>query len=137
MVRLEEELNSYDAKSQLSQLYFKRMKIAEIVAAALIPFISAFNFKHVTIWTAGLGVFITVLEGSLQLFQFQQNWTAYRSTCEQLKHEKYLYLGEAGPYSTAEDKRALLAERVESLVSQEHAKWASLRQQSDKRLLLS
>ena len=132
MARLDEELNWYDVKSQLNQRYFKRIKIAEIVAAALIPFLSAINFRHVTLWTAALGVLITVLEGWLHLYQFQQNWTTYRSTCEQLKHEKYLYLGSAPPYGSAANPRALLAERVESLVSQEHAKWASLQQQEEK-----
>jgi len=131
MTRLEEQLNWYDTRSQSNQLYYKRIKIAEIIAAALIPFLSAVNFKHVVLVTAGLGVLITVLEGWLHLYQYQQNWTTYRSTCEQLKHEKYLYLGNAPPYATANDKRAILAERIESLVSQEHAKWASL-QQDDK-----
>jgi hypothetical protein len=132
IARLEEQLNWYDTKSQINQLYYKRIKITEIIAAALIPFLSAVNFKHVVIVTAGLGVLITVLEGWLHLYQYQQNWTTYRSTCEQLKHEKFLYLGGAAPYSNAADRRALLAERIESLVSQEHAKWASLQQPDDK-----
>jgi len=38
------------------------------------------------------------------------------------QHEKYVYLAKASPYSGVADARALLAERVESLVSQEHAK---------------
>ena len=75
---------------------------------------------------------ITVLEGMLHLNQYQQNWINYRSTCEELKHEKYVYLGHAGPYANANDPHALLAERVESLVSQEHAQWASVQQQSTK-----
>ena len=132
MDRLEDQIAWYDRKSQINQRYYKRIKVTEIVAAALIPFLSAVDFKHVLVVTAGLGVLITVLEGLLHLYQFQQNWTNYRSTCEQLKHEKYLYLGEASPYSNAADRRALLAERIESLVSQEHAKWASLQQQDTK-----
>ncbi|MGA7106334.1 MAG: DUF4231 domain-containing protein, partial [Terracidiphilus sp.] len=75
---------------------------------------------------------ITVLEGLLHLNQYQQNWTNYRSTCEALKHEKFVYLAKAGPYATASDPRALLAERIESTVSQEHAQWASVQQQSTK-----
>jgi Protein of unknown function (DUF4231) len=78
------------------------------------------------VWvTGGLGVVITILERMLNLNQYQQNWIGYRSTCESLKHEEYVYLGKASPYAAAADSRALLAERVESLVSQEHAKWAS------------
>jgi hypothetical protein len=79
--------------------------------------------------TAGLGVLITVLEGLLHLNQYQQNWINYRSTCEALKHEKYIYLGKAAPYVNLPDPHALLAERIESLVSQEHGKWASVQQQ--------
>jgi hypothetical protein len=82
--------------------------------------------------SAGLGVMITLLEGLLQLNQYQQNWTAYRSTCEALKHEKYTYLSKAAPYAKLEDPHALLAERIESLVSQEHAKWASVQQNEPK-----
>jgi hypothetical protein len=77
-------------------------------------------------------VLITIFEGTLQLNQFHENWIEYRSTCEALRHEKYMFLAEAGPYANAEKIRALLAERVESLVSQEHSKWASVQQQDSK-----
>ncbi len=68
-----------------------------------------------------------------QLNQYQQNWIAYRSTCEALKHEKYLYLAEAGPYGNAENREkriAVLADRIEGLISQEHAKWVSAQEQA-------
>ncbi len=139
--RLQEQIDWYDRKSMLNQRVFKRIKVTEIVAAALIPFLSALklsNSAHAGAINAGLtalvtvlGVLITVLEGLLHLNQYQQNWITYRSTCEQLKHEKYVFLGNAPPYANgdAAEKRAQLAERVESLVSQEHAKWASVQQQ--------
>ncbi len=53
----------------------------------------------------------------LRLNQYQQNWILYRSACEALKHEKYTYLGKASPYTNAADPHALLAERIEPLVS--------------------
>jgi hypothetical protein len=132
MERLEDQIAWYDRKSLINQRYFKRIKTAEISAAALIPFLSAFTFPRVTYVIGGLGALITVLEGMLQLNQYQQNWIAYRSTCESLKHEKYVYLGKAAPYAGTPDSHALLAERIESLVSQEHAKWASVQQQQPK-----
>ena len=128
--RLEDEIAWYDRKSLVNQRTFKRIKIIEIVAAALIPFIASFRFPQAPWVTGGLGVLITVLEGMLHLNQYQQNWSAYRSTCESLKHEKYTYLGKAAPYAAVVDPHALLAERIESLVSQEHAKWASIQQQA-------
>ena len=50
---------------------------------------------------------------------------ASSSTSEALKHEKFLYLAHAGTYATAANPEALLAERIEGRVSQEHASWAS------------
>jgi hypothetical protein len=73
---------------------------------------------------------VVVLEGVQQLFQWQTNWVLYRSTAEALKHEKFLFLSCAGPYATA-DRLRVLAERVEGLVSQEHAKWTQGREQAE------
>jgi hypothetical protein len=132
MERLEDQIAWYDRKSTTNQRYFKRIKTVEIAAAAVIPFLATFNLPRVLWATGGLGVLITILEGMLHLNQYQQNWIAYRSTCESLKHEKYVYLAKASPYANAPDPHALLAERIESLVSQEHAKWASVQQQEPK-----
>lgn len=130
--RLDDQIDWYDRKSRSAQLTFKRMKIIEIIAAATIPFFSGLHFPYVTLLVAALGVLITILEGLLHLNQYQQNWTIYRSTCESLKHEKFVYLAQAGPYAGVANPRALLADRVESLVSQEHAQWSSVQQQSEK-----
>src|SRR3954462_10037958 len=130
--RLEDQIAWYDRKSSSNQRTYKRIKVTEIVAAAVIPFLPALPLIHVEWIGGGLGVVITVLEGLLHLNQYQQNWIAYRSTCESLKHEKYTYLGRASPYANAPDPHALLAERIESLVSQEHAKWASDQQTQPK-----
>lgn len=123
MKRLEEQISWYDRKSGHNQKWFRLSKIIEIILAALIPF--AAGFKWPAILTGLLGVFIVIIEGLQSLFQFHHNWITYRSTCEYLKHEKYLYLASAGPYKNATDPIALLAERTETLVSQEHAKWIS------------
>jgi hypothetical protein len=130
MGRLEEEIDWYDRKSLVNQRMFRRIKMVEIVAAAFIPFLTAFDRPEVRWATGGLGMLITVLEGMLHLNQYQQNWVAYRSTCESLKHEKYTYLGKASPYADVENPHVLLTERIESLVSQEHAKWASSQQET-------
>src|SRR5437588_8494044 len=128
--RLEDQIGWYDRKSSANQKTFRRMKALVILSAALIPFIPVFKDYLPTAWVTGaLGVLITVIEGLLHLNQTQQNWITYRSTCESLRHEKYLFLAGAPPYDGAPNARALLAERVESLVSQEHAKWAAVQLQ--------
>jgi len=128
MERLEDQLAWYDRKSMANERTYKSIKVVEILAAAIIPFLVGLGLPHVSMVTGGLGVLITVLEGLLHLNQYQQNWINYRSTCEALKHEKYTYLGKAATYANVPDPHALLAERIESLVSQEHAKWASTHQ---------
>ncbi len=130
--RLEDQIAWYDRKSQSNQRIFKQVKLIEILAAALIPFLAALNLKEAMWVTGGLGVLVTVFEGLLHLNQYQQNWINYRSTCESLKHEKYLYLAKAGPYISAKDPHVLLAETIESLVSREHAKWVSTQVQKSK-----
>jgi hypothetical protein len=79
---------------------------------------------------AALGAAVVVLEGLQQLNQYQQNWTSYRSTSEALKHEKYLFLALAGPYAGTASPHTLLADRIEGLISQEHAKWVSARDEA-------
>lgn len=128
--RLQDQIAWYDDRSQLNQRWFKRLKICQIVTAAAIPVAAA---AGVTAWlVGGGGALIVVLEGLQQLQQYQQNWTTYRATCERLKHEQFLYLAHAGPYAAAPDPEAMLAERVESLVSQEHAAWVSQREETGK-----
>jgi hypothetical protein len=125
--RLEEQVDWYDRKSQAAQRAYKRLKVLQLVAAAAVPVVAA---AEAAAWlTAGFGGVVLVLEGVQQLGQYQSNWITYRSTCEALKHEKYLYLAGAGPYSNSEDRSMVLAEHVEGLVSQEHARWVSSREE--------
>jgi Protein of unknown function (DUF4231) len=42
------------------------------------------------------GFIVVTIETAQQLNQDQQDWMAHRSTCEALKHEKYLYLATSG-----------------------------------------
>jgi hypothetical protein len=125
MERLEDQINWYDQRSMKDQHYFKWMKVIVIIAAALIPLLSGKPFPSSPWVVGGLGVLIAVVEGLQLLYQFQANWINYGSTCEALKHEKFLFLAKAGAYAAATDAHLLLAERIEFLVSQEHAKWAA------------
>lgn len=128
--RVGDQIAWYDSKSQFNQRWFKGLKICQIVTAAAIPVAAGASAPA---WlVGGAGALIVVLEGLQQLQQYQQNWTNYRATCERLKHEQFLFLARAGPYADVPNPETLLAERVESLVSQEHAAWASQREEAAK-----
>lgn len=131
--RLEDQINWYDKKSQISQQYYKTLKIAQVVITALIPLVSIFPIPQPQWVTAVLGLLVLVIEALQQLNQYQQNWISYRATCESLKHEKYLYLAQAGPYENVHRPIAVLANRIEALISQEQAKWLSTQEQESKK----
>ncbi len=126
--RLEDQLGWYSRKSGESQRLYKWLKLLEIAVAATLPVVAA---VHSPVWvTGGLAAVIVVLEGAQQVYQFQEHWITYRSTAEALKHERYLYLAQAGPYA-GDDRHSQLAERLEGLISQEHAKWTASHRSSD------
>ena len=124
--RLEDQISWYDRKSEGDQRRYKWVKLLELAIAAMLPVVAGVKSP---VWVTGsLAAIIVVLEGALHLYQFQEHWITYRSTAEALKHERFLYLAGAGPYM-AEDRHSQLAERIEGLVSQEHAKWTASHRQ--------
>lgn len=128
--RLEDQLAWYERNSARCKRWFHRLKVLQIVVAAMIPVSAALGASAAV--AGSLGAVIVVVEGVQQLFQYQQNWIGYRATAEALKHEKFLYLSHAGPYRADAGREALLAERVEGRVSTEHAAWVSEQQESAK-----
>lgn len=124
--RLEDQLHWYDRKSMAAQRYYKRTKTAQLLLGSAVPVVALVGALPVV--TASIAAAVVVLEGLQQLNQWQTNWVTYRSTAEALKHERYLYLAAAGPYR-GRDRHTVLAERIEGLVSQEHAKWTDARNQ--------
>ncbi|UPK33322.1 DUF4231 domain-containing protein [Bradyrhizobium sp. 186] len=127
--RLEQQIRWYDGKSVNAQRWFKNIKLCEFVLSGLVPITALLADARIT---ALIGAGAVVLEGLQQLNQWQHNWITYRSTCEALRHEKYSYLARSGSYDGMDDARAMkaLVERVEALVSTEHAKWIT-RQEYD------
>ena len=126
--RLEDQIRWYDDKSSFNHRRFKWIKGTQLLAAAAIPVVATLDLAAA--FAAALGALVVVLEGFQQLNQYQQNWSSFRSTAEALKHEKYLYLASAGPYRHAKRAVPLLADRIEGLISQEHAKWVSAREEA-------
>ena len=126
--RLEDQIHWYDLKSLASRKAYQWSEFATLGAAALLPFAVTVRFPAWLI--AGIGCFILLLRGLATLQQYQVNWISYRSTCESLKHEKYLFLAGAGPYADAPSPERLLAERVEGMVAREHAESAGSMEQA-------
>jgi len=125
--RLDEQIKWYSTKSQSNQKYFKNLRLIEIVAAAAIPFLTGMGEKiYLSSWIVGtLGITIAISAATISLYKFHENWIQYRSTCEQLKHEKYLFLTKTKPYDR-DDSLSYLVQRVEGLISKENSQWAQV-----------
>ncbi|MFI4910855.1 MAG: DUF4231 domain-containing protein [Sedimentisphaeraceae bacterium JB056] len=123
--RLENQLEWYDNKSCHCQRWYKRFKVAQIILAVSVPILTHLPSSWATWLTSIAGGLIAVIEAIQHLNQYSTLWVTYRSTAERLKHEKFLFLSEAGPYMDLNDsdRLILLAERVEEHVSTEHANW--------------
>jgi uncharacterized membrane protein len=70
--RLEDQIAWYDHNSFSAQRTFNRCKVIEIIAAALIPFLTGLRFSE-AVWIAGgLGVVVTAIEGVIHLNQINR-----------------------------------------------------------------
>lgn len=123
--RLDDQINWYDRKSIRNQRTYKVLQLVLIVSAASIPFISGYisdKLPVLNLLLGGIGVLITAITGILSLYKFQENWISYRTTCETLRHEKYLFITKTDPF-TEKNARNLLVQRVETLISKENINW--------------
>ena len=128
--RLQQQIAWYDGQSMRAMAYYKTIKVLQLVAAATVPVVAGFGASG---WVTGsLGSSIVVMEGVQQLFRYHEYWLSYRSACEALRREMWLFEARAGLYRSAEDPDALLAERLHGIASEESARWASLHAEDKK-----
>ena len=127
--RVENQIAWYDDKSQLAQRRFKLLRGFEVIAAATIPLVAGFGKEPfpVSLFVGVLGTSIAIASTIISLNQYQENWTEYRTTCESLKHEKFLFLTKAEPYDK-EEPFLLFVQRVEGLISKENSSWSKYTQ---------
>ena len=137
--RVDDQIDWLSTRSIHNQKRFKQLRKVEIIAAALIPFLTAlsaansvtgttanaFNYGAAgTIVVGLLGITITVIAGFMSLEQYQQNWIEYRVLAESLKREKFLFFAKAEPYNTANTAFPIFVQRIEALTAKENTSWS-------------
>ena len=122
--RVDDQINWYEGKSQRNRNAFQILRLAEVIAAALIPFLAGYVKVHASIQiiVGILGVTVAAIAGLLSLYRFQENWVGYRATCESLKREKFLFLTHSDPYNVPEPFPAFV-QASERLMSKEVDGW--------------
>ncbi len=128
--RYYDQINWYDQKSISNQRVYKKLQFSLIVLSSLTPILiiiekleMARNLSWLFWLPASTAVVVAIIASLIKTFRFQESWINYRTTCETLKKEKYLYDAEVGEYQKVEGKEALFVERVESLISRENTLW--------------
>ena len=132
-----DQINWYDKKSMSNQKWYNILQWGLIVLAALTPVLVAIqpylktypSLKWLPVTTA---VAVAILSSALKTFHFQENWINYRTTCETLKKEVFLYQANVGEYERVADKDQLFVERVEELISRENTLWIVVREKKEK-----
>jgi len=128
--RLQHQIDWYSLRSSRNQRMFKRLRAAEIITAALIPFasgLSAMAKSQVVgpVVIGLLGVCVAATAGLLALGRYHEKWIEYRTTAESLKKEKFSFLAEAAPYQNGASLQQLVR-RVEALISKQNTDWTQL-----------
>ncbi len=119
--RLADQIDFFDQKSMVHKRTFKILNTSGLIAAAIITVSAALSLPE---WVVPvLGASIVVLNGQHTMNRSHENWLIHRSTCEALKHEKYLFLANAGVYRDVESPESLLAERIEDLLQNQYRGW--------------
>ena len=77
--RVEDQLAWCDSKSGMNQRWFKRLRLAEMAAAATIPLLAGYisvdhPFLPPLVWI--LGAVVALIAGALGLYQFENHWIA-------------------------------------------------------------
>lgn len=123
--RLEDQIKWYSRKSSMNQQMYKRLQLITIIFSTSIPFLSAYisDFKFIQIIIGIIGVAVAAITAVNGLYKYQENWLAYRTTSESLKHQKYLFLTGTEPYH---DEQAfnMLVQNVEMTISKENSNWS-------------
>lgn len=129
--RLDDQITWLSGTSKKSKRKFQWLRIVEIFAAALIPFLAGMTqYLAAKVIVGVLGVTIAIIAGLLALWRAQEQWIEYRETSEALKREKFLYQTQVDPYNIAAPEAfRLLVQRVEAILSKENAKWTQYMKQ--------
>lgn len=123
--RVDDQIAWYSRKGRSNQRWSHALRIIEVIAAALIPFIAGMGEAiPASAWLLGaLGVAVAICAGMGGIFRHHENWISFRATAEALKQEKYRFLTRAAPYGN-DAAFDTLVQRVESLIAGETAGWA-------------
>ena len=134
--RLDEQQKWFSRKSDEHQKMYKRYKqiaIAITIAAPIVNYLISDQFCG-RIFMLAAGAVVTWLYFKNTLETHLELWLQYRSTSEQLKREKYLFLTKTGTYFDKADDVCLniLVCNTEAIIASDNLNWMNTIKESGK-----
>ena len=118
----------YNSNSNICMIIYAFIQIIQIFLASMIPLVlgdapvlSFFGVDGNRV-AAVFGVVIAIVSSINSQFQFQRTWLRFRSICERMKNEKYLYLNRVDPYKD-ENSLGKFVERIEEMDAKATQDW--------------
>jgi len=108
--------------------WYTKLKIAVIILAAFIPFMTGLvsDFENLQYAIGIVSVAIVILEGILSLNKHQERWIKYRGTSEALKREHNFYQYQMPPYDDPETAFQLFFVKIENILSDQNQQWQEI-----------
>lgn len=127
--RVDSQIKWYSNKSKQCQKMYKFFQVTEIILASMIPLLSAYS-NQCQIIALIVGIFgsaIAIIQSVAKLNKYHENWIQYRTTCELLKYQKYLFLTSSYPYNkTDETVDNIFVKNIENIISSENNQWKNI-----------
>lgn len=123
--RVDDQLSYFDSSAIKNQKSYRRVKLTAIACNVLTTMTIALAFTVPETYKVGMGILALVLStvvlGTYQVEELQNygaKWEKFRLVAEQLKSEKYMFLNQVGPYSSADENanRRQFIEHVEGTI---------------------
>lgn len=127
--RVEDQIIWYGRKSAINKRLHMNFSSAIVISAAMIPFFSGIatqDHEWPQYVTGILGVVAASLTGIVAHAKFQEKWTIYRATAENLERERLFYNTGTGPYSAQKSNFGFFVENIEKIMGGENEQWSKI-----------
>ena len=124
--RLDDQIKWFDKKSGHNQKLYKRLKKIETACTLSLPVIGILPFPNYSWNQLGLvvlGATATYIRCWGNIETYYELWAKYRTACELLKKEKFLYQTHTGIYDETDSRYSVLVAQVERILAAENNQW--------------
>ena len=127
--RFEEQRDWYDRKSVYYKTLYYRSQWAIIGLSGMAPIMLVLGYAYGFTWASVLSgimpAIVAIIVSVQQFGRWQALFIEYRTTCETLKRQWYLYDAQIGDYEVSDDKERekVFVHHVEDLISRQNRTW--------------